>query len=104
MNTCRKVFDFLVFSFLIFLVFIFTSNGSWWQTATDLIHHKWNSDVTVVSPDELISTYHSLIEDSNVYLPLSGSLEYVFSCHAASDLQSVEEHVTVKPVSCSLQT
>lgn len=54
--------------------------------------------------DGMIDTYHSLTVNSQIDLPLSGSLKDVFSCHTADDLERVEEHFTVKPVSCSLQT
>lgn len=50
------------------------------------------------------STYHSFAVDSHVDLPLSGSLQNVFGRDATGDLQSVEEHLAVKAVPCSLQT
>lgn len=51
-----------------------------------------------------VGAHHSLGEDSQVYLPLHGSLQDVFSGHAAVHLQRVEEHVAVQPVARSLQT
>lgn len=49
------------------------------------------------------SPHHSLGVDPQVYLPLHGSFQDVFGRHAAADLQSIEEHLTVQTVSCSLQ-
>lgn len=36
--------------------------------------------------ENMITTYHSLTVDSHIYLPLSGSLNDVFGCHATGDL------------------
>lgn len=53
-----------------------------------MFHHIVTKGVTTDS-------HHALVVDSQVYLSLHGSLQDVFGRHAAVDLQSVEEHITV---------
>lgn len=63
-----------------------------------------NKTTTEVLFRNATGSHHSLSVDSQVYLPLHGSLQDVFGRHTAVDFQSVEEHFAVQSVSCSLQT